>query len=214
MKAAFTASPATVFVVDDDDAVRDSLEALLQSCGLVTRTFGDAASFFQSVGVAAHGCLVLDMRLPDASGLEVMEQVQRASLPLRVVIITAYADIPLAVAAMKAGAHDFLEKPYSDTALLASVRTALDIEGRALEADVLAAHTAARLSTLTEREREVMMRLVAGKQNKQIAGDLGISPRTVEIHRSRLMQKMDASSLSHLVRMVISADSASVRTGR
>jgi two-component system response regulator FixJ len=150
-----------------------------------------------------RGCVLLDVRLPDGNGLDVLQELMARGIRLPVIMITAYADVPLAVAAMRAGAADFLEKPYPEQALLASIHNALrsDAMAAASAADIRSVN--ARLAKLTPREREVLDRLLAGRQNKQTARDLGISPRTVEIHRSRVMEKMGATSLSHLVRLVL-----------
>lgn len=193
-----------VYIVDDDDAVRCSLLAMLESSGFLCLGFARGSDFLQHISPAARGCLVLDIRLPDMSGLEVQAALTASGYRLPVIAITAYADVALAVEVMKAGALDFLEKPYSEEALLDRVRQALDSQasgprsGSQPEVAV-----AARFDRLTAREREVLEQVVAGKQSKQIAYDLQISPRTVEIHRARVMLKMEARNLAHLVRMVL-----------
>jgi two-component system, LuxR family, response regulator FixJ len=196
-----------VIVVDDDEAIRESLSALLGSHGYGVQSYARATDFLQSAAsCAAHGgCVLLDVRLPDLTGLEVLHRLSEAFFRLPVIMITAYGDVPMAVAAMRAGAADFLEKPYTEEDLLGSIAAALQRERREAETGEDVALVASRLETLTPREHDVLELLVAGKQNKQIAYDLGISPRTVEIHRARVMEKMAATSISHLVRMVVVA---------
>lgn len=194
---------ATVFVVDDDEGVRESLSALLQASGFAAEAFGEGAEFLASVGPSRRGCVLLDVRLPDMNGLEVLTELAGRGVRLPVVMITAYADVALAVAAMRAGATDFLEKPYAEEALLTSVRSALRRDAEEADAADDARRINDRLAELTPREREVLDRLLVGRQNKQIAYDLGISPRTVEIHRAHVMEKMGAGSLSQLVRQIL-----------
>lgn len=194
---------ATVFVVDDDEGVRESLSALLQASGFAAEAFGEGAGFLRSVGPSRRGCVLLDVRLPDMNGLEVLTELAGRGVRLPVVMITAYADVALAVAAMRAGATDFLEKPYAEEALLTSVRSALRRDAEEADAADDARRINDRLAELTPREREVLDRLLVGRQNKQIAYDLGISPRTVEIHRAHVMEKMAAGSLSQLVRQIL-----------
>lgn len=198
-----TAIEQTVFIVDDDEGVRESLAALLEASGFNTSAFSNATAFLAAFHPHQRGCILLDVRLPDISGLGVLAELKELGAQLPVVMITAYADVPLAVAAMRAGALDFLEKPYAEETLLASVRKALlrDAETAGTYDDVRRIN--AHLAELTPREREVLDRLLIGRQNKQIAYDLGISPRTVEIHRARVMEKMAASSLSQLVRQIL-----------
>ena len=196
---------ATVFIVDDDGGVRESMAALLEAHGLTTQTFADGSSILAAVAPGHRGCVLLDIRLPDITGLIVQTKLKERGINLAVVMITAFGDVPLAVAAMRAGATDFLEKPFAEEVLVASVRAALeraDVEAGAGE-DV--ARITARLAQLTPREHEVLEQLLVGSQNKQIAYELGISPRTVEIHRARVMEKMQAGSLSQLVRQVLTA---------
>jgi len=195
-----------IYILDDDASVRDSLAALLHTYGYEVTSFARADAFFAALGPTTHGCLILDMQLPDVDGLEVLARLHANGPRLQVIVVTAFGDIPLAVAAMKAGAVDFLEKPFDDGLLVAAVRAALDADGQMLIAEVTAHQVASRLATLTERENDVLKCLVSGKQNKQIAFDLGISPRTVEIHRSRVMRKMSVSSLSQLVRIMVTVD--------
>ncbi len=192
-----------VHIVDDDAAVRDSLAMLLESAGLTVRTYDSAAAFLGVASGLATGCVLTDVRMPDIDGLALQRQliVQQCTLP--VIVMTGHGDVPIAVQALKAGATDFLEKPFDDAHLIAAVRSALQAGARAREAAAGSADMLARLATLTPREREVLDRLVAGPPNKTIAYDLGTSPRTVEVQRARVMEKMGARSLPELVRMSI-----------
>jgi two-component system response regulator FixJ len=195
----------TVFIVDDDDAVRDSLQTLLEVEGYRTEAFSSALAFLEAYDVRRRGCLLADVRMPDMSGLELQEILNQRRSPLPVIIITGHGDVPMAVRAMKAGAVDFIEKPFSDTTLLDGVRRALAAADRASADRELGADAEARLQSLTPREREVLKLLILGRPNKVIAFELSISPRTVEIHRARVMEKMQADSLSHLVRLALAA---------
>lgn len=201
-----------VFVVDDDADIRDSMRLLLEVAGFKVRSFTSAKHFLAD-DQPKHGCLIADIRMPDMSGLELQEEVTRRHIELPVIVITGHGDVPLAVQAMKAGAIDFLEKPFSDELILASVRRAMEV---GLQARGRAAETRAAkdlLSGLTPRERGVLDKLVQGRSNKVVAYELGISPRTVEIHRAHIMSKMEASSLSDLVRVVLAAEpDAVIRT--
>jgi two-component system response regulator FixJ len=195
----------TVFVVDDDADVRDSIRVLLESAGLKVRIFSSARMFLAEAG-DAHGSLVADIRMPDMSGLELQEELNRREIRLPVIIITGHGDVPLAVRAMKAGAIDFIEKPFDDEQMLASVRRALE-EGRKSRSRS-AESQAARdlLGQLTPREKAVLDKLVTARSNKVAAYELGISPRTVEIHRAHIMDKTRAANLSDLVRLVLTAE--------
>lgn len=198
-------SKNAVFVVDDDDAVRESLGALLESYGFDTVVFPSALDFLAKIGHDAVGCLLADVRMPEMDGLELQERVAADYPNIAVIIITGHGDVPLAVRAMKAGAVDFIEKPFSEDLVVATVRTALE---RAASLSRTATHAAvahSRIDMLTPRERQVLEGLVAGLPNKTIGYDLGISPRTVEIHRARVMDKLNAKSLSDLVRVAIAA---------
>jgi len=195
----------TVFVVDDDADVRDSLCALLEASGFRALAFDGPKTFLASDAPKRAGCLIADIRMPDMDGLALQQELARRGAQLAVIIITGHGDVPLAVRAMKAGAIDFIEKPFDDAILLASVRRALTTGQRAREDAALANKARDRLAGLTPRERQVLELLVAGKQNKAIARELSISPRTIEIHRAHLMDKMQASSLSELVRLAIAA---------
>ena len=197
-------SDQTVHVIDDDDAARDSLAFLLRTADVDVRTYASAVEFLAAASALKGGCVVTDVRMPQMDGLELLRRLRALDCVLPVIVMTGHGDIPLAVEAMKAGAVDFFEKPFSDDAMLAAVRRALgrQREDRAREAERDAVKE--RLASLTAREREVLAGLVAGKANKNIAFDLGISPRTVEIYRANVMTKMDAASLSDLVRMSLS----------
>jgi two-component system response regulator FixJ len=196
-----------VFVVDDDADIRDSMRLLLEVAGFKVRSYTSARQFLDDEN-SRHGCLVADIRMPDMSGLELQEEVARRHLDLPVIIMTGHGDVPLAVRAMKAGAVDFLEKPFDDEKMLSSVRRALEIGSRARSRNAEAITAKNLLASLTPRERGVLDRLVQGRSNKVVAFELGISPRTVEIHRAHIMGKMEASSLSDLVRMVLAAEQA------
>jgi two-component system, LuxR family, response regulator FixJ len=196
---------ATVYVVDDDEAVRDSLEILLETSGFRARSFGSALAFLEAAGTLSPGCLVADVRMPEMDGLELQERLNEAGLRFPVIIITGHGDVPIAVRAMKAGAVDFIEKPFANESILESIRLALARLEQTAEQDAAAAAANARLALLTPRERQVLEGLVAGLPNKTIAYDLEISPRTVEIYRARVMDKMAAGSLPELVRLALAA---------
>ena len=191
-----------VHVVDDDDAVRDSLTLLLESAGLAARTYSSATALLASPP-NPPGCVLTDVRMPDMDGLTLQRRLAEAGVRLPVIVMTGHADVPLAVEALKTGAADFLEKPFEDTQLLASVTRAITASQRIHDEDSAVAAIAARIATLTPREAEVLQLLVEGLPNKTIAYDLGSSPRTVEVHRARIMEKMAARSLAELVRMTI-----------
>ena len=197
-----------VFVVDDDADIRDSMRLLLEVAGFKVRNYTSARQFLDDES-PKQGCLVADIRMPDMSGLELQEEAARRHLDLPVIIMTGHGDVPLAVKAMKAGAIDFLEKPFDDERMLASVRRALEVGSRARSRNAEAIAAKTLLASLTPRERGVLDKLVQGRSNKVVAYELGISPRTVEIHRAHIMGKMEASSLSDLVRVVLAAEQAS-----
>ena len=199
------ATDPIVFVVDDDEAVRDSLMALLDAVGLKAEAYGSAQDFLDAYDPSRPGCLVLDVRMPGMSGLELQKKLAASHFRLPVIIITGHGDIPMAVEAMKAGAVDFIEKPFREDALLDGIRLALAQCAPAPRGEAASAELIGRIAQLTPREREVLERLVIGEPNKVIAFGLGISPRTVEIHRARVMAKMEARSLSQLVRMALAA---------
>ena len=192
-----------VHIVDDDDAVRQSLAFLLSTAGKPVRVYDSATSFLQALPSLQEGCLITDVRMPDMTGIELLRHLKVNSINLPVIVITGHGDIPLAVEAMKSGAIDFIEKPFAEKAILRAVRAAEERakkRGRRSEDETA---LAARLASLSERERQVLDGLVAGNANKTIAYDLGISPRTVEVYRSNLMTKMQAKSLSELIRMAL-----------
>ncbi|MHA1559424.1 MAG: response regulator FixJ [Alphaproteobacteria bacterium] len=195
----------TVHVIDDDDATRDSLRFLLASAGIAVQDHPSASAFLEKSEGREIGCVVTDIRMPDVSGMDLLKQLRASSPDVPVILITGHGDIALAVEAMKLGAADFLEKPFDDDALLATVRRAID---RRSENDVSSAErseVSARIARLSPREKDVLIGLVSGKQNKAIANDLKISPRTVEVYRANLMMKMQAPNLSLLVRMALVA---------
>lgn len=196
----------TVFLVDDDDAVRDSVSMLMRSAGLRTREFASAAEFLEEWGQDQLGCLLLDVRMPGMSGLELQQELNRRNHTLPIVFISAHGDIPMAVEAVRRGAVDFIQKPFDDQALLDKVVQALASSERRYEEESERLDIRRRVESLTAREREVMSQVVQGKANKVIASDLGVSQRTVEIHRARVMEKMHAASLAQLVRMVLIAE--------
>lgn len=193
----------TVYVIDDDDAVRDSLAFLLQTSGMSVRSYAGAADFLADLGNLGTGCIITDVRMPEIDGIELLRRLRAQGVTLPVIVVTGHGDVPLAVEAMKIGALDFFEKPFDDDALVTSVRAALDKHLGAVERNEAKAEIHDRLAKLSMRERQVLDGLVSGKPNKVIAFDYGISPRTVEIYRAHVMTKMEASSLSDLVRMAI-----------
>jgi two-component system response regulator FixJ len=193
-----------VFVVDDDADIRDSMMMLLEGAGFKVRTFASARQFLADKDPKL-GCVVADIRMPDMSGLELQEEIARRHPGLPVIIITGHGDVPLAVRAMKAGAIDFIEKPFDDEKMIDGIRRALDVGLKTRNQSAGTKAAADQLALLTPRERGVLDKLVQGRSNKIVAYELGISPRTVEIHRAHIMDKMNASSLSDLVRLVLAA---------
>jgi len=185
--------------------VRDSLSVLLEACAYKVRAFGVAKEFLDAAPTLPPGCLVADIRMPEMDGLELQRRLGERSLSFPTIVITGHGDVPLAVRAMKAGALDFIEKPFSSKAILESVAAALSRMQAAGERDPVALAAAAKLDLLSAREREVLEGLLSGLPNKSIAYDLAISPRTVEIHRARVMDKMGARSLSELIRLALAA---------
>ncbi len=194
-------SDAIVHVIDDDDAARDSLEFLLRSAKFEVRTYESAKDFLGVLPGLKSGCVITDVRMPEVSGIDLLRKVRELDVRVPVIVITGHGDVPLAVEAMRIGAIDFLEKPYEDDVLLASVRSALGQSDKQVAQSVEQAELQERLASLSAREREVLEGLMAGHPNKIIAYNLGISPRTVEIYRANVMTKMKAGSLSELVRM-------------
>jgi two-component system, LuxR family, response regulator FixJ len=199
------AEGAAVHVIDDDEAVRHSLAFLLEAAGLAVRTYDSAPPFLRVAAGLRAGCVLTDVRMPDMDGLALQRRLLEMGVRLPVIVMTGHGDVPIAVQALKAGAADFIEKPFDDDALLAAVHAALAADRRDREREAEAERIAARLARLTPRERQVFDRLVAGQQNKAIAHDLGASPRTVEVHRARVMEKMGARGLPELVRMALGA---------
>jgi FixJ family two-component response regulator len=192
---------STVFVVDDDEAVRHAMELLMRSVGLACETFPSADDFLARIDNERGGCLVLDIRMPGQSGLELQEKLIRSGNSLPIIFITGHGDVPMAVQAMQKGAIDFVQKPARDQDLLDRITRALEVDSRRRGERAQKSDIAARVKSLTRREREVLDLVVTGKANKVIAFELGVSQRTVEIHRARVMAKMQARSLADLVRM-------------
>jgi FixJ family two-component response regulator len=193
--------PAVVFVIDDDPSMRGSLEDLVGSVGLQVRSFASPPEFLQSHLPDAPGCLVLDVRLPGMSGMTFQKELARLGIALPVIFITGHGDIPMSVRAMKAGAIEFLTKPFHHQELLDAIHAAIERDRERRQEAVLVAELRERYSTLTERERQIMMLVVVGRANKQIAAELNLSEMTVKVHRGQVMRKMHAGSLPALVRM-------------
>ena len=196
---------AVVHVIDDDEAMRESLAFLLGAVGMEVRTYESALGFLDVAPNAEAGCVITDVRMPGLSGVDLLRRLRELKLGIPVIVITGHGDVPLAVEAMKIGALDFLEKPFDDEVLLASVRSALNQLNQDQKRQAERTEIERRLAALSNRERDVLEGLVSGHANKQIAYDLGISPRTIEIYRANLMTKMQAASLSDLVRMALIA---------
>jgi two-component system response regulator FixJ len=201
-----TASDGTIFVVEDDVRLQRTLKVLFDRHQLKSEIFSSGREILDCASRLDTGCLLVDLRLPDGSGLEVYEKLVASGVRLPVIVMTGFGDVPTAVQAMKAGAIDFIEKPFDINALLERVRHALDVNRQARQRQSLTSETATRLASLTPRERQVLDHLVLGRRSKTIASELGISTRTVEFHRARVMEKMAAGSISHLVRMVVSSE--------
>jgi FixJ family two-component response regulator len=193
----------TVFVVDDDASVLDSLQFLLKSVGIDAETFSSAYEFLEVYDPDKPGCLVLDVRMPGMSGLELQEELVARGSALPIIFLTAHADVPMAVTAVKTGATDFIQKPFRDQELLDKIQHAIEQNARLREELAEHSQIARRIASLTPREREVMALIVEGRANKVIAHELGLSQRTVEIHRARVMEKMQAESVALLVQMVM-----------
>lgn len=195
----------TVHIIDDDPAVRDSLAFLLQSVRIPTRVYDSASAFLAALAPGKGGCIITDIRMPDLSGIDLLRRVKELKVRMPVIVITGHGDVPLAVEAMKLGAFDFLEKPFGDDAILAAVRQAMNRSRQDEKASADRADLDKRIASLSSRERDVLNGLIAGHSNKVIASDLSISPRTVEIYRANVMTKMQAESLSELIRISVVA---------
>jgi FixJ family two-component response regulator len=192
---------STVFVVDDDDSLRDAIRSLLRSVGHTVEMFPSAEEFLKQRNPTDPGCLVLDIRLPDTSGLELQRTLREANDRIPIIFITGHGDVPMSVQTMKAGAMDFLLKPFRDQDLLESIQAALRRDRARRDEDAKAAKDTANYASLTAREREIMQHVVTGQINKQIAADVGLSEVTVKIHRAQVMRKMGAGSVADLVRI-------------
>jgi len=197
---------AMVYIVDDDDAIRDSLGLLMRSVGLASRGFESALDFLRGYDPDAHGCVVADIRMPGLSGLELQEELNARQARTPLIFITGHGDVPMAVKAMQAGAVDFIQKPFRDQDLLDCIHRALQQDLSARHSELEKQSVRDKMDALTPREAEVMEKVVAGCANKVIALDLGVSQRTVELHRARVMKKMQVRSLAELVRLVSQTD--------
>lgn len=195
----------TVFVVDDDHAVRKSLDVLIRSVGLKVEAYASAQAFLDQYDCERPGCLVLDVRMPGMSGLELQKTLNERAIGLPVIIITGHGDVPIAVRAMKAGAVEFLEKPFSKQLLLEHIHEAISLDAGQRKEHSRQSAIETRLGQLSPREREVMELVVAGKLSKQIAAELGLSKKTVDIHRAHLMEKMGVTSVAELAEQVVTA---------
>lgn len=196
---------AVVHLIDDDEDIRRALAFLLGTAGLAVRVHESALKFLEKLDTLQPGCIVSDVRMPGMDGLELQQKLKAMGVEMPIIIMTGHADVPLAVQAMKAGAVDFIEKPFDDEILLSAIRIAFDVYDKSGQSSTEIAQIQARLDTLSAREREVLVGLLAGHANKTIAYDLELSPRTVEVHRANVMSKMKARSLSELVRMALLA---------
>lgn len=196
----------TVFIVDDDQEVRDALQLLMESVGLAVETFESAQAYLDAFDATRPGCLVLDVRMPGMGGLDLQVYLKSESLHPPIIIITGHGDVPMAVRAVQAGAVDFIEKPFNDQSLLDSVHRAIEQDAEQRGQASRLADIKERLDRLTPREREVLELVVAGKRNKVIAADLDVSQSTVEAHRAKVMEKMEAGSLSDLMRMMLTLE--------
>ena len=195
----------TVYIIDDDDAARQSLEFLLKSHKLTVQAYESAIAFLEALPNISSGCVITDVRMPGMNGIELLKRLRSLTHPVPVIVITGHGDVPLAVEAMKYGAEDFLEKPFDDELLLSAVHSALNRVKKGGKREAEREEILNKLATLSTRERQVLEGLVAGNPNKVIAFDLSISPRTVEIYRANVMTKMAAASLSDLVRKALIA---------
>jgi two-component system response regulator FixJ len=202
-----------VHVVDDEEAVRNSLAFLLGTSGFAVRTHASATEFLAIAGSISNGCLVTDLRMPDIDGVELLRRLKAAGTMLPAIVVTGHGDVQMAVEAMKNGAIDFIEKPFSDEVLLESIARAVDAASSRRDADAVQARTQEKLTSLSDREVQVLKGVVEGKPNKTIALELSLSPRTVEVYRAGLMSKMQAKSLPELVRMVMDVDLDRIQPG-
>ncbi|RZN11358.1 DNA-binding response regulator [Bradyrhizobium genosp. SA-3] len=194
-----------VYVIDDDAAMRDSLNFLLDSSGFGVTLFDNAKDFIDTLPSLAFGCVVSDVRMPGLDGIELLKRMKAQNSPFPILIMTGHGDVPLAVEAMKLGAVDFLEKPFEDDRLITMIETAIRQAEPAAKSEAISQDIAARVASLSPRERQVMEGLIAGLSNKLIAREYDISPRTIEVYRANVMTKMQAGSLSELVRMAMRA---------
>jgi FixJ family two-component response regulator len=199
---------STIFIVDDDEAVRDSLALLLSLHGFATRVFDSAEHFLAAYRPEWMGCLVLDIRMQGMDGLELQRRLNAANARLPIIVVTAHGDVAMAREALKAGAMDFLEKPIDDQLLIANVSAALDRNAQERSAATRRAEREQKMARLTAREREVMLAVAAGKHAREIAADLGISPRTVEVYKARMMEKLQARNTSELIRLVLEVENS------
>lgn len=202
-----TAPTGVVYVVDDDEAVRDSLQFLLEAGGYRVEAFASADAFLAGFDPAAVACIVLDVRMPGMSGLELQEELARRRVTTPIIFVTGHGDVPMAVAAMKGGAADFVEKPFDQADLKRKVEAMLERARQAAQANERRRATEALLARLTAREQQVLERIVAGRLNKQIADDLGISIKTVEAHRANIMDKLQANTVADLMKVALAAES-------
>ena len=198
-------SGSTVFIVDDDATLRKSIRWLVESVGLTVKAYPSAEAFLAEFDASMPGCLVLDVRLGGLSGLDLQQELSQRGSRLPIIVISGFAEVPTAVRALKAGAFDFIEKPFSEQQLLDRIREAIETDRKGRDDEALRKEVEARVALLTRREREVMDMVVAGKASKVIASDLGLSPKTVEVHRARVMSKMQAGSIAELVRLAVLA---------
>lgn len=195
----------TVFLIDDDNAMRKSIDYLIRSIGLRCESYATAQQFLDGADPETPGCILTDVRMPGLSGLDLLEEIRGRAFLSPVIIITGHADVPMAIRAFKSGALDFIEKPFNDQMLLDKIQEAIELDASRRTVLSQRATVLERLGTLTTRETEVLERVIAGKANKEVAADLGLSEKTIEVHRSRVMKKMQALNAADLIRMVLEA---------
>ncbi|MDX2456216.1 MAG: response regulator [Gammaproteobacteria bacterium] len=200
-----TDTEPTVFLVDDDHAVRDALELLLESASVKTASFENATAFLDAYTQHQVGCLVLDIRMPDMSGMELQDVLTGKGITLPIIFLTGHGNVPMSARAFRTGAVDFMEKPFDESALLERIREAILLDRKNRETAARREHARARLTTLSPREQQVMLLVVAGKVNKEIAAELNLSHRTVEIHRGRVMEKTGTQSLTRLIELAVAS---------